>query len=127
MNKGANLAFFQMQCLPLYSALAALGNPTVDYMSLDVEGAEEGILQSLPWDKVDIKIIGIEIIVEKHDETAAGEHHNAFPGIKELLESKGYEMVRGDWHLEDKKSMEAYFAKKDIIPMLNQKYFKKLE
>ena len=29
-----------MQCFPLYSILAAIGNPVVDYLSLDIEGAE---------------------------------------------------------------------------------------
>ena len=43
-------------CLPLYSILLAMGNPTVDYFSLDVEGAELAILQAIPWDKVDIKV-----------------------------------------------------------------------
>ena len=40
------------QCFPLYSLLLALGNPTVDYLSLDVEGTELGILRTIPWDKV---------------------------------------------------------------------------
>ena len=43
-------------CLPLYSILMSLENPVVDYFSLDVEGAEIGILKSIPWDKVDIKV-----------------------------------------------------------------------
>ena len=43
-------------CLPLYSILLSIGNPTVDYFSLDVEGAEMGILKAVPWDKVDIKV-----------------------------------------------------------------------
>ena len=30
----------EMQCLPLYSILQAMGNPTVNYFSLDIEGAE---------------------------------------------------------------------------------------
>jgi hypothetical protein len=42
-------------CFPLYSILMALGNPTVDYFSVDLEGAELQVLQSLPLDKVDIK------------------------------------------------------------------------
>jgi hypothetical protein len=42
----------QKQCFPLYSLLLALGNPTVDYLSLDVEGTELGILKTIPWDKV---------------------------------------------------------------------------
>ncbi len=29
-----------MQCFPLYSILLALDNPTVDLLSLDIEGAE---------------------------------------------------------------------------------------
>ena len=43
-------------CLPLYSILLSIGNPTVDYFSLDVEGAEMGILKAVPWDKVNIKV-----------------------------------------------------------------------
>ena len=43
-------------CLPFYSILLAMGNPTVDYFSLDVEGAELPILKTIPWDKVDIKV-----------------------------------------------------------------------
>ena len=41
-----------MQCLPLYSLLLALGNPTVHYLSLDIEGAEFPVLTSIPWNKV---------------------------------------------------------------------------
>jgi hypothetical protein len=29
----------------------ALGNPTVDLFSLDIEGAEYPVLQTIPWDK----------------------------------------------------------------------------
>ena len=42
----------EMQCLPLYSLLLALDNPTVHYFSLDIEGAEFPVLKSIPWDKV---------------------------------------------------------------------------
>ena len=34
------LSNFQLQCLPLGSLILALGNPTVNYLSLDLEGAE---------------------------------------------------------------------------------------
>ena len=30
----------EIQCLPLTSIIKALGNPTIDYLSLDIEGAE---------------------------------------------------------------------------------------
>jgi hypothetical protein len=45
-----------VQCLPLYSVLLALGNPTVNYFSLDIEGAEFPVLKTIPWDKVDIQV-----------------------------------------------------------------------
>ena len=43
-------------CLPFFVILNAMGNPFVDYFSLDVEGAEFSILQSIPWKKVKIKV-----------------------------------------------------------------------
>ena len=43
-----------VHCLPLFTLLAALDFPTVDFFSLDVEGAELGILQSIPWHQVNI-------------------------------------------------------------------------
>ena len=45
---------------PLYSLLLALGNPTVDYFSLDIEGAEYEVLRNIPWDKVDIRALSVE-------------------------------------------------------------------
>ena len=42
----------QKQCFPIYSLILALGNPKVDYFSLDVEGSEMDILKTIPWDKV---------------------------------------------------------------------------
>jgi hypothetical protein len=45
----------RVQCFPLYSILLALGNPTVDIFSLDIEGAELKVLETIPWSKVKIK------------------------------------------------------------------------
>ena len=30
----------KVQCFPIYSVLKAIGNPRIDYFSLDIEGAE---------------------------------------------------------------------------------------
>ena len=46
----------QKQCFPIFSLLLALGNPTVDYFSLDVEGTEIDILRTIPWDKVNVNV-----------------------------------------------------------------------
>ena len=32
----------------------------IDFMSLDVEGAELAVLSSIPWDRVDIELIMVE-------------------------------------------------------------------
>ena len=42
------------QCFPLYSLLTAAAGEdiTVNYLSLDIEGAEFLVLQTIPWDKV---------------------------------------------------------------------------
>ena len=116
-----------MQCLPLFSVLLALDNPTVDYLSLDIEGAEEAVLKTIPWDKVDIKVISLEIITEKHDEKAEGEHENSFPAILDLMTFHGYTLVRSDWHTQDKKSIEAYFVQHDLAKTIDKKYWKSLD
>ena len=84
------------------------------------------VLHTIPWDKVDIKVIGLEIIVRKHDESAEGEHRNSFPSIHELLTSQNYIFVRGDWHTPEKKSLEAYFVQKDLAEKIDKKYWKPL-
>lgn len=48
--------FVDVQCFPLYTFLLALNRTTIDYFSLDVEGAELDVLQTIPWSKVDIKV-----------------------------------------------------------------------
>jgi len=37
-----------------------MGNPVVDFFSLDIEGAEWTVVKSLPWDKVDIRVLSLE-------------------------------------------------------------------
>jgi len=69
-------------CLPFYSILLAMGNPTVDYFSLDVEGAELPILKTIPWDKVDIKVLSIEV------------NHSDGKKIDTFMKSNGYKLVQ---------------------------------
>ena len=37
---------YDLQCFPLYSLLLAMDNPTVHYLSLDIEGAEFQVLKT---------------------------------------------------------------------------------
>jgi len=86
--KERNDETYDMQCFPLYSLLMAIGNRTVNYFSLDIEGAEFAVLQTIPWDKVDIEVMTIET-------NHAGE---IFPGtkqeIRDYLADKGYVYAR---------------------------------
>ena len=90
-----------MQCFPLQSILAALDYPTVDYFSLDIEGAEYPVLKTLDdLSQTDIKMIGIEI-------NHAGE---IFQGtrndIQQYLKSNGYDFT-GTCKIDD------FFVKKN--------------
>lgn len=70
-----------VQCFPLYSLLLALGNPRVDFFSLDIEGSEIDVLRTVPFDKVDIEMILIE--TARSNSTA----------IDELMIASGYEVT----------------------------------
>ncbi|XP_035714498.1 protein Star-like [Folsomia candida] len=52
---------FESQCFPIYAILSALNLTTVDYFSLDIEGAELDVLKTIPWNKVLIKVFSIEV------------------------------------------------------------------
>ena len=55
----------------------------VDYFSLDVEGMEYQVLQTIPFDRIKIKVLSVEYI---HDKEGANE-------IIEFMETKGYRVV----------------------------------
>ena len=58
----ANSRKIKVQCFPLYSILLAVGITKIDFFSLDVEGAEQIVLDSIPLDKVDIGLFVIEYL-----------------------------------------------------------------
>ncbi|CAG0917838.1 unnamed protein product [Notodromas monacha] len=60
LRKGTRQVFTVVECYPLYSLLVASGLTSLDYLSLDLEGVELKVLKTLPWNKVDIKVIGVE-------------------------------------------------------------------
>lgn len=48
--------FADVICFPLFGVLKALNVTKVDYFSLDVEGNEMDVLQTIPFDDVDITV-----------------------------------------------------------------------
>lgn len=73
----------RIQCFPLYSLLLALNQLTVDFFSLDVEGDELRVLKTVPWDKVNIKMMTVEFIHE------VGKGSD----LKQYVKSKGYDSM----------------------------------
>ena len=69
-----------VQCFPLYSLLLALNQTRVDFLSLDVEGDEAKVLRTIPYEKVDIKMMTVEYI---HGQGGAG-------SIRDFMKENGY-------------------------------------
>ena len=84
----------KVQCFPLQSVLKAIGKSKVDYFSLDIEGAEYPVLNTIEYDKVDIGTISVEI-------NHAGKiFDGSREDIKELMENNGYDFVT-TVHIDD--------------------------
>jgi hypothetical protein len=47
----------EIQCFPIYSILLAINQTTIDYFSLDIEGHEKRVLQTIPWNRLNIKVM----------------------------------------------------------------------
>ncbi len=90
-----------VQCIPLYTMLAALELKTVDYLSLDVEGLELEILKTVPFDKVTFKVMTIE--------------HWSIPGgvkpLKDFLERKGYRFIKT---MEDSATRDSLYVHESL-------------
>ncbi|CAL4083176.1 unnamed protein product, partial [Meganyctiphanes norvegica] len=71
MTKGSSVmssTFTSVQCLPLSSILTALKVRHIDLLSLDVEGAELDILNTLDFSLFTIDVIFIEVLSNKNIE-----------------------------------------------------------
>lgn len=81
-----------LTCLPLSEVLSHLGVTHVDFFSLDVEGGELGVLQSLDFARVTFNVLVVEYAMKLEDVDA----------IRHLLEKAGYEyvgaLVRNHWY-----------------------------
>jgi hypothetical protein len=47
-------------CFPLSSLLFAINQTRVDYLSLDVEGLELEVLETIPWNELNIRVLSVE-------------------------------------------------------------------
>ncbi|XP_076030830.1 protein Star-like [Oratosquilla oratoria] len=94
-----------VQCLPFYSILAALNVSTVHYFSLDVEGAELGVLRTIPWDKVDIQTLSVEFLHGNEGKYA----------LKRYMVRQGYQ-VFSEVTKKSNLANDYIFVKKNLLP-----------
>lgn len=78
----ADKSYSVVQCFPLESYLLALNVSTVDFLSLDIQGAEKEVLRNFPWHAFKVRVIVVEIIEDEKDYDFVS-----------FMESKGYVMV----------------------------------
>ena len=69
------------QCFPLYSLHLALNQTRVEFLSLDIEGDELYVLKTIPFDKVDIRMMTVEVAHGKGGDDS----------IRSFLRIKGYD------------------------------------
>ncbi|CAL8144921.1 unnamed protein product [Orchesella dallaii] len=90
-----------VQCIPLFTLLKALNVMEVDFFSLDVEGSELAILETVPFDKIKFKFLTVE--------------HGLIPGGKKalqtFLESKGYFFLK---EMRDSLTLDSAFVHESL-------------
>ena len=77
------------QCFTLCSILLALGQTHVDYFSLDVEGPELNILNTIPFDKLKIDVISVEYRISDNVQVNEMQTQNKLGNIRDFFESIG--------------------------------------
>lgn len=62
-KNGVEKVYEQVQCLPLASLLLALNKTHVQFVSLDIEGAEVDVLKTFPWGMIKVDAWLVEHII----------------------------------------------------------------
>ncbi|ENN71675.1 protein Star [Dendroctonus ponderosae] len=73
----------RVKCFPLFSFLLAFNTSTVDYLSLETGGTELQVLETLPFDRVKIEIISVDLKDDKEIGT-----------IKKFLATKKFKYIQ---------------------------------
>ncbi|XP_059470046.1 uncharacterized protein LOC132193414 [Neocloeon triangulifer] len=91
----SNNETFKVHCMPLQTIILALNQKTVDFLRLSIGGSEAEVLKSIPFDKVDIKVLLVNYqYVQGGKKT-----------VEDILVGKGYvsfpstapEQEKGQW------------------------------
>ena len=77
-----------MQCFPLQSVILALENPTIDYLTLDIEENQLDILKTVNLTETNITIIGAQL------NKTEGEEEKNNQNITNYLTTCGYKKFK---------------------------------
>ena len=108
MTSETNENTIRVPCFTFTSIMNAYNIQSIDYFSLDVEGAELAVLKTIPFDKIDIKSLSVEYV-----HTPGGEE-----SITDFLKSKNYVLLE-HIHFSDKVRKlfvdDLIFIKDDLV------------
>lgn len=79
---------FNVTCLPFFAVIQSMSITEIDYFSLDVEGFELDILKTIPFDKINIKVLTVEF---RH--TGKRGEENGKDLLQTLMERNGYKTL----------------------------------
>lgn len=88
-HHNSSIKLVEVKCLPLEKILSQAQIEHIDFFSLDVEGAEMSVIQTIDFDKIQFGLIFFESLNGFSAETKA---------VISLLESKGYVFVESFNH-----------------------------
>lgn len=74
----------RVKCFPLYSLLLAMNNTNIDYVSLETGGTELQVLETVPFDRVSIKVIAVHLVTSDFERNT----------IRHFLATKHYKFMQ---------------------------------
>ncbi|XP_058062554.1 protein Star isoform X2 [Anopheles bellator] len=84
----------RVKCFPVYTLMLAVNHTSIDLLSLGCHGQELQILQTIPFDRVHIKIISIHLVHYYEEDEMLIDVDEYVQSIGRFLMSKSYKLVR---------------------------------
>lgn len=84
----------RVKCFPVYTLMLAVNRTSIDLLSLGCQGQELQILQTIPFDRVHIKVISIHLVHYYEEEEMIIDVDEYVQNITRFLLSKSFKFVR---------------------------------
>lgn len=83
----------RVKCFPVYTLMLAVNRTSIDLLSLGCQGQELQILQTIPFDRVHIKVITIHLVHYYEEDELIIDVEEYVQNITRFLLSKSYKMA----------------------------------